>query len=384
MKTRERVQLDFTSSFGNVRGSTVWAALCLAACMLGLGVPATAQWSPFVTIDVTGAVATIPESINAAGAITGNWLDGNLVEHGFLRTPDGHITTFDAPGAGDASGSYEGTVPYMIDSAGVIVGYYEDASQACHGFLRAPNNTFTTIDAPGAGANCAEGEGTWAGSINPFGEINGYLVDSTLVYHAFLRSPNGRITEINVKGAGDAAGQGTFVAIDTGLNAAGTSAGAYIDSSTVYHGYVLAADGTITKFNVWGAGTGADEGTNTSGINSSGAITGLWVDAEGVEHGYARAADGAISKFDYPGAQATWGTMINDTGWIIGNYIDTNGVYHGLLRAPEGALIPIDDPSAGTASGQGTVPLNINGSGAITGYYCDAVTCHGFLRLPLP
>jgi len=40
-----------------------------------------------------------------------------------------------------------------------------------------------------------------------------------------------------------------------------------------------------------------------------------------------------------------------------------------------------DAPGAGTAAGQGTVPLSINPAGAVAGWYIDASgVTHGFLR----
>ena len=50
-----------------------------------------------------------------------------------MRTPDGTITTFDAPGAG--TGLFQGTIPSGINPARAIVGYYLDASYVFHGFL---------------------------------------------------------------------------------------------------------------------------------------------------------------------------------------------------------------------------------------------------------
>ena len=37
--------------------------------------------------------------LNDLGAITGYYLDANNVYHGFVRSPEGKFTTFDAPGA---------------------------------------------------------------------------------------------------------------------------------------------------------------------------------------------------------------------------------------------------------------------------------------------
>jgi hypothetical protein len=83
-------------------------------------------------------------------------------------------------------------------------------------------------------------------------------------------------------------------------------AGFYKDSSDVYHGFVRSAAGSITEFNAAGAGTGSTEGTQPLSINTDGVITGAYVDSNGVDHGFIRAADGAITEFDDPDA-APWG-----------------------------------------------------------------------------
>ena len=82
-------------------------ALCLAFCGLGLGLSSTARAATFTTFDAPGAgtgpgQGTFAASINPAGAITGYYLDVNGVFHGFLRAPNGSVTTFDAPEIGRA------------------------------------------------------------------------------------------------------------------------------------------------------------------------------------------------------------------------------------------------------------------------------------------
>ena len=49
---------------------------------------------------------------------------------------DGKITTFEAPGAG--TGQLQGTAGISINAAGVITGTYLDANSAFHGFVRTP------------------------------------------------------------------------------------------------------------------------------------------------------------------------------------------------------------------------------------------------------
>src|SRR5438094_4728347 len=89
-----------------------------------------------------------------------------------LIGPQPTITTFDAPGAGTGPG--QGTLPFAINPAGTVIGYYVDASDARHGFLRTRNGNITTFDAPGAGTGA--GQGTVAVSINPEAAVAGRYV----------------------------------------------------------------------------------------------------------------------------------------------------------------------------------------------------------------
>jgi hypothetical protein len=102
--------------------------------------------------------------------------------------------------------------------------------------------------------------------------------------------------------------------------------------------------------------------------------------------GSARAQSFTI--FDAPGAgtspfEGTISLDINSAGEITGHYIDASHVRHGFLRAPDGTLTTFDAPGAGTGPGQGTFPATITPAGALTGYYIDAGNVHhGFLRRP--
>ena len=110
--------------------------------------------------------------------------------HGYVRAPDGTFTTFDAPGAG--TGLFQGTNPFSINPAGAIAGYTVDASNVTHGFLRARDGTITTYDVPGAGTGFFQG--TFGLNINPAGVIAGDYVDESNAHHGFLRARDGTIT----------------------------------------------------------------------------------------------------------------------------------------------------------------------------------------------
>lgn len=202
-----------------------------------------------------------------------------------MRAPDGTFTRFDAPGAG--TGALQGTIAGNINPAGAIAGNYWDSSNLSHGFLRrAPHGTFTTFDAPGAGTDPGQGTFTgWLACINPAMAIAGYYLDAGNVNHGFLRARDGTITTFDAPGAGTGAGQGTY---PQNVNLAGVITGNYWDSSGMAHGFLRAPDGTFTTFDVPGAGAGSGQGTFPYSNNSPGGITGWYVDASGARHGFLR------------------------------------------------------------------------------------------------
>lgn len=228
----------------------------------------------FVVLD--GKFDTEPQSINDGGDIAGFYLDKkNLVYHGFIRTADGSATGFDAPGAGTDSDKHQGTFALAINATDASAGYFSDASNVSHGFVRDPSGTLTIVDPdPGHGATC------------------------------------------------DA------------INDSGTVAGAFGDGTST-HGFVRLADGTMKSFDAL-AGARATVANN---INKSGVIAGYVVDSAGVPHGFVRAHDGTITVFDVPdlgggAAKSTRAFGINDKGEIVGYYTDTSSTIHGFLRLP--------------------------------------------------
>ena len=54
----------------------------------------------------------------------------------------------------------------------------------------------------------------------------------------------------------------------------------------MYHGFVRAANGTVTSFDAPGAGTKATQGTSPSSINTAGDITGTYSDTSSAAHGF--------------------------------------------------------------------------------------------------
>jgi hypothetical protein len=378
-----------TVTFVTFRGATAQVSLA----------PADWREARIVIFDVSGAgtaagQGTIPIGIVQGGWVMGNYIDASDVSHGFLRSPDGKIAKFDAPGAGTGAG--QGTVyAWGMNPALEIVGVYLDANNLYHCFLRTADGKFTTINAPGAGTEA--GQGTDCESVNSAGVIQGDYADSNGTYHGFLRARDGTFITFDAPGAPAGPGQGIYPAIFSGINPEGTTIGEFLDTNYVWHGYLRTPDGTITQIDNPGAGASSFQGTGTTGISPEGEINGWYIDTDNVFHGYLLAPDGAITLVDVPGSGtgtyqgtdacefiACYGG-INPEGTISGFYVDENSTYHGYLRTADGHIVTFDVSGSTTGNFQGTLPLNINPEGEVAGWYVDPNgRYHGFLRLPTP
>ncbi len=267
------------NSKGEIAGYSCYNAVCTGF--------KRATGGEITAFNVTGAgtgegQGTFAWNINPAGEIVGTYVDDNSVTHGFVRAPHGEITTFDAPGAGTSAG--QGTFTATVDGlnpAGWISGAMTDAQGVQHGFVRSPGGAFSTFDAPGAGTG--SGLGTNAAGVNPAVTVPGYYTDALGVYHSYVRGPRGGITTFDVTAAGTASGQGTFAEC---INQVGQIPGYYADANYVNHGFVRAPDGGITTFDVPGAGTSAYQGTVGYSNNSAGAVIGNYSDTSNVYHGF--------------------------------------------------------------------------------------------------
>ena len=284
---------------------------------LSLTTPAASQGSTITTIDVQGAgtgaqQGTAVTAVDAAGDIAGVYIDTNSVMHCFVRPAGGSISNCDVSGAGSSLG--EGTIPTTINTSGVVAGSFIDGSQISHGFVRAVNGTITPFDAPDASKT--KNRGTTVLSINDSGVIIGtYTTGSystSSVYGGFIRAADGTFTDFEAPNAGTGEGtnskkQGTT---PVAINASGAIAGYYIDSNTVQHGFLRSASGTYTPIDPAGVGTCVNQsngsnfgGTTATGIDAAGDVAGTYLDTSCVQHGFIRSANGTIASFNAPGAE---------------------------------------------------------------------------------
>jgi len=239
-----------------------------------------------------------PTGINDVGQITGEYVrrDG---ESGFVREPDGRLTTIAVPGA-------QATEASKINDAGQIVGRYsEDArlvddSARVRGFLRDADGTITKLDVPGA-------RHTRPAGINDRGDVVGYYVDDGDQTHGFVWR-DGRFTTIDLLGGGSPT--------PTDINDDGEIVGMYLDDAGVARGFLLAGEQYTT---ISAPGPVA---TIPSGINDRGEIVGYTADdlmLTGAS-GFRGTPGGATgyTPVSVPGAPRTVPLGINDRGDVVG------------------------------------------------------------------
>jgi hypothetical protein len=383
------------------------ARLGLLAIATQLATPALAQWGApgpaphpsyapkLVVFDAPGATTeniplcsgycgTQALAMNDEGTIVGSYIDPNVVPHGFIRTPDGRVISFDTPNAGIGPNLFQGTVPYTINDFGVVAGQYEDANNVYHGFIRYPDNRYEVVNAPAADQTPNSGHGTLIYSNNIAGENAGIYFDVKGQQHSFFSSAQGVITTIDPPGALYAG-----VCEETCLSPDGTAVGAYFGSSTTFVGFLRTRDGKITTFSAPNAGTAAYIGTFVASISVEGDIAGYVIDNNGLAHGFVRHRDGTfVPDFEIPQPTPNSGTApfsINAFGATTGIYIDGNSVYHGFERTAPGLVSTFNAPAtvAGTGPGQGTRPSVNNFEGQVAGWTIDATgVLHGFVWTP--
>ncbi len=161
--------------------------------------------SGYSNIDFPGADLTVPRDINDVGTIVGYYIGSDNISHGFSYK-NGRFTSIDVPGSAD-------TLPEKINSQGVIVGMYDVTQPITHGFML-DSRGFQAVDAP-------YGSQSEAASINDFGTIAGNTWTSG-PFSGFLKTRNA-FTKFDFPDE-------TFTAL-TSINTFGDLGGYYVDSS---------------------------------------------------------------------------------------------------------------------------------------------------------
>lgn len=202
-----------------------------------------------ISIDPPAAVnGSFPSAITPDGVILGVYFDSNFNSNGFLRDNSGTFTTINGP-----SGLNGQSDPYIFFGAalstnpgGEIAGtYFEPIAGNPFGgnyrvFLLSKHGQYTTFDAATYPPYCIFSSPS---GINPAGTVTGILNDGFNVYRGFLRTPDGSVGTFDAPGAGNGNFQGT---VTIGITPGGVIAGAYLGpndgnflGSNVSHGFLF-------------------------------------------------------------------------------------------------------------------------------------------------
>lgn len=275
----------------------------------------------FTSFAVPGATATAAQSINASGEVAGWYADSSNIDHGFVREPSGSIVTFDPPGS-------TRTYALSINTSGEVAGQYLVNGYGA-GFLRDTLGNITTFGVAGA-------ESTFPWALSDNGSVTGYYVNQVgrrvSAPIGFVRDSSGTITTFSVAGSGNGTEQGT---VPLAINANGEITGYYVTSTNVYHGFSRDQSGNITILDDPRTKKGTEHyGTFPICINSNGEIAG---NADNPEGNFGFSVDAALdyTTFTVPGADQIYGTDpdgINDSGTITGSWLDSTSTRHGFVR----------------------------------------------------
>ncbi len=164
----------------------------------------------------------------------------------------------------------------------------------------------------------------------------------------------------------------TMVCEETCLNEAGAAAGYYLDVNSVLHAFVREPNGRITEISAPEAGTSAGQGTEEASISPIGVITGPFFDLNNLIHGYVRTPDGKFTTFDIPGATDTLPFSLDLFETTTGIWVDPNFAFHGFSRSAFGNVALFDAPDAGPGAFQGTRPSTNNLEGEVAGWVITA------------
>jgi Chitobiase/beta-hexosaminidase C-terminal domain/Glycosyl hydrolases family 16 len=341
----------------------------------------------YISFSVPGALGIYPMSINNSMEVTGYYNVTATVARGFLREPDGTITTFDVGGA-------LWTEPEGINAAGNITGFYELVAGVPQGFLRYADGRIITFDPPPAQTGTPlEAQPV---SISDFDGIAGNFPYPASLPSAFTRSRAGVFTTIQVPY--------DVWTVATAINASGSVVG-YFKGERGYTGFVAHPDGYWAEIAVPGDSR-CPEGPFPDGINAAGTVAGWSFNYSYTPNGactlentsgFVMSPEGELTLFQSPGTILTLALpgftvqgfpltvphliSIDEAGDIAGSYTDAAGVQHGFVRNPYGTITSFDPPES-----KQTTATSINDGGAITGFYhynAGGGPSVGFIRVPL-
>jgi hypothetical protein len=258
-----------------------------------------------------------------------------------------------APDAG--SGAGQGTFPQAINMPGEIAGFYVDANNISHGFLRSPSGIVTGFD-------ITDSSSTVFSDMNFHAIPVGWYVPTPGTNAAKQGAVIGFLYNREyIRGAKTSTTQTYPLATNRGNLAAGY----WLDpaSKTNPNPQCFTNSGGIT-FSIPNQGAGCW----ARGINDDNAVTGTYLDAQGTTHGFLRDRFSNITTFDPDGSVFTFANAINNNSQIAGYYVDAQNAPHAFIRNADGTFTTFDVSGAvSLAAPLGFKSVAINDAGQTAG-----------------
>lgn len=271
-------------------GLIAWWRLCPQCLPLPLPGPDPEPPPPpaheFVIYEHPGAPVTGLRGINSAGVLVGYFQDtSDETSAHALLIRDGVMSTIDPPGSTRDRRAFgitdDETVALSFDGRNATL--WADAE-------------YTPVVYPGA-------IGTVVRGVNNRNDVGGEYTDAGEVVRAFVRI-GGVFAPLSFPDAVRASVRG--------INDEGAAVGYTEAASGARRCFLLARDGTVTMLDYPDAAS-----TMCGDINNRGDVVGAWADSERRLHGFVR-RDGTFHSFDVTDAQDTLALGINDAGDIVG------------------------------------------------------------------
>jgi uncharacterized membrane protein len=270
-------------------------------------VPLSFAQGTYTQIDVPNSISTAVYGINSAGDLVGDYQDLQEITHGFLLS-GGVYTTIDYPGV-DAIG----TVARGINDSGKIVGYSAAADIPTYrGFeYDIATKSFTPIN---------YSENSWVSTfplvINNAGLVGGVAEDRSFQEVGFewdgqfrtIVSPDRAPTTVD------------------GLNNVGEFAVTVLDNPAASY---LFSNGEFQLLTI------PLPGALAGGLNDNGELVGTYFDkAEHVNLGFAYQNGSIVQILQFDGAYSTSPGNVNNSGVVAGTVFEFNGAVHGFTWTP--------------------------------------------------
>jgi hypothetical protein len=245
------------------------------------------------------ALETDTYGVNDAGAIAGDYVDANQVQHGMILAGK-KLTTINNKACLTTPGT--GAIAFFgVNTKGAAAGWCASAKTGVDiGFVYFKGK-FTAVNFP-------KSSGTQATGINDKGEVVGLYLDSGLASHGFSKIGN-KYTSIDVKGDTNT--------VAWGVNNAGQISVYATNSAGAFDSFILTGK-KFKNINNPNGGKGSAQGTIVHALDNKGDVDGTYFDASSNEKGWLRHAGKYYDVVDPGGTTRADG--LNDKLEIVGRY----------------------------------------------------------------